>query len=96
MPIFPGGDAALLTYISEQIKYPENPKRNNIGGRVLVKFCITAKGGINKISILKGVDPEIDAEAIRVIGTLPDFKPGKVGGKAVPVWYMVPITFSLR
>jgi TonB family protein len=96
MPIFPGGDAALLKFIAEHVKYPENAKRNSLGGRVVVRFCITAKGSINKISILQGVNSDIDAEAIRVIGTLPDFNPGKVGGKAVPVWYMVPITFTLK
>ena len=96
MPVFPGGDAALLKYLAENTKYPENAKKNNTQGRVILRFCITAKGSIDKISILQGVDPELDAEAIRVAGTLPDFKPGRQGGKEVPVWYMVPITFTLK
>ncbi len=96
MPMFPGGDAELLKYIAEHTTYPDIAKENNIQGRVIVRFCVTAKGGVSQVSILKGVDPELDAEAIRVVNTLPAFKPGKQGGKPVPVWYMVPITFTLK
>jgi len=96
MPMFPGGDAALLAYIGEHTQYPEVAKENNIQGRVIVRFCVTSKGGVDKVSILKGVDPELDKEAMRVVSTLPAFKPGKQGGKPVPVWYMVPITFTLK
>jgi len=96
MPMFPGGEVALLTYIGEHTQYPEVAKENNIQGKVIVRFCVTSKGGVDKVSILKGVDPELDAEAIRVVGTLPAFKPGKQGGKPVPVWYMVPINFTLK
>ena len=96
MPMYPGGDAALLKYIGENTQYPEIAKENNIQGRVIVRFCVTSKGGVSQVSILKGVDPELDAEAIRVVNTLPAFKPGKQGGKPVPVWYMVPITFTLK
>jgi len=96
MPMFPGGDAALLKYIGENTNYPDVAKENNIQGRVIVRFCVTSKGGVSQVSILKGVDPELDAEAIRVVNTLPKFKPGKQGGKPVNVWYMVPITFTLK
>jgi protein TonB len=96
MPMFPGGDAALLAYIAEHTNYPEVAKENNIQGRVIVRFCVTSKGGVNQVSVLKGVDPELDAEAVRVVNSLPPFKPGKQGGKPVPVWYMVPITFTLK
>jgi protein TonB len=96
MPSFPGGDAALLKYIGEHTNYPEVAKENNIQGRVIVRFCVTAKGGVSQVSVLKGVDPELDKEAMRVVTTLPPFKPGKQGGKPVPVWYMVPITFTLK
>jgi TonB family protein len=95
MPMFPGGDSALLSYLAMNTKYPETAKTNNIQGRVIVRFCVTETGGVDRISVLKGVDPEIDKEAMRVVSTLPVFKPGKQGGKDVPVWYMVPITFSL-
>lgn len=96
MPMFPGGDVELLKFIAANTVYPEVAKEKNIQGRVIVRFSVTSKGSVNKISILKGVSPLLDTEAIRVVKTLPDFKPGKQGGKAVPVWYMVPITFSLK
>ena len=96
MPMFPGGDAALLGYIYEHTVYPEIAKENNVQGRVFVKFCVTPTGGVDKISISKGVDPALDAEAIRVVSTLPKFKPGKQGGKPVPVWFSAQINFQLR
>ena len=96
MPMFPGGETELLKYIADHTQYPEVAKENNIQGKVIIRFCVTSKGGVDKVSILKGVDPELDKEAIRVVGTLPAFKPGKQGGKPVPVWYMVPINFTLK
>ncbi len=96
MPMYPGGDAALLQYIAEHTQYPEVAKENNIQGKVIVRFCVTSKGTVDRVSVLKGVDPELDKEAIRVVQTLPAFKPGKQGGKPVPVWYMVPINFTLK
>lgn len=96
MPMFPGGEIELLKFISEHTQYPEVAKENNIQGKVIVRFCVTSKGGVDKVEILKGVDPELDKEAIRVVKTLPTFKPGKQGGKPVPVWYMVPINFTLK
>jgi protein TonB len=96
MPMFPGGDAALLKYLRENANYPEIAKENNIQGRVIVNFCVTPTGGVSKISILKSVDPELDAEAMRVVSTLPKFKPGKQGGKPVPVWYQAFINFKLQ
>jgi protein TonB len=96
MPTFPGGDVELLKFIMEHTQYPEIAKENNIQGKVIVRFCVTAKGGVSQVSVLKGVDPELDKEAMRVVQTLPPFKPGKQGGKPVPVWYMVPIAFTLK
>lgn len=96
MPAFPGGDMALLKYIAENTRYPEKAKANNLQGRVIVRFCVNENGGVDRISILKGVDPELDAEAVRVVSALPSFIPGKQGGKPVPVWYMVPISFTLK
>jgi TonB family protein len=95
MPMFPGGDSALLAYIGKNTKYPETAKANGVEGRVIIRFCVTDIGGIDRVSVLKGVDPDLDAEAIRVVKSLPAFKPGKQGGKPVNVWYMVPITFGL-
>jgi TonB family protein len=96
MPMFRGGDVALLKYIAENTHYPEAAKGNNIQGKVIIRFCVTAKGDVSRVSVLKGIDPELDKEAIRVVKTLPAFKPGSQGGKDVPVWYMVPITFTLK
>jgi protein TonB len=96
MPMFPGGDSTLLAYIIQNTRYPETAKKNNIQGKVILRFCITAKGTVDRVSVLRGVDPEIDAEAIRVASSLPTFKPGKQGGKPVPVWYMIPVSFTLK
>jgi TonB family protein len=96
MPMFPGGDAELLKFIAQNTVYPENAKLNNVQGKVIVRFCVTETGNVALATVLKGVDPELDQEALRVVNILPAFKPGKQGGKDVPVWYMVPISFTLR
>ena len=96
MPMFTGGDSSLLAYINQNTRYPETAKKNNIQGKVILRFCVTSKGTVDRISVLRGVDPEIDAEAVRVVSSLPAFVPGKQGGKPVPVWYMVPVTFALK
>lgn len=96
MPVFPGGDSLLLDFIARNTKYPETAKANKVEGRVILRFCVTEKGSVNKISVISSVDPELDAEAMRVAATLPAFKPGRQGGKDVPVWYMIPITFALK
>jgi len=96
MPEFPGGDSLLLDYIARNTKYPEKAKANKIEGRVIIRFCVTKEGSVDRITVIKGVDPELDAESVRVTGTIPKFKPGRQGGKDVPVWYMIPITFALK
>jgi TonB family protein len=96
MPLFPGGDVELLKYLAANTRYPEKAKENGIQGRVIVRFCVNENGGVDRISILNGVDPELDAEAVRVVSTLPQFIPGRQGGVAVPTWYMVPLTFVLK
>jgi protein TonB len=96
MPMFPGGDSTLLAYIAKNTHYPEKAKLNKIEGKVIVRFCVNATGGVDRISVLKGVNRELDTEASRVVSTLPPFKPGRQSGKNVPVWYMVPIEFALK
>jgi protein TonB len=96
MPTFPGGDAELMKFINSNIQYPEIAKENNIQGRVILRFCVTYKGAVDQVQVLKPVDPALDNEAIRVIKMLPAWKPGKQGGKAVNVWYSVPVTFQLK
>jgi TonB family protein len=95
MPKFEGGETALIKYLTENTRYPESAKENNIQGKVILRFCITSDGGIDRINVMKGVSRELDQEAVRVVSALPAFRPGRQGGKAVPVWYMVPITFTL-
>jgi protein TonB len=96
MPMFPGGEAALLLYVSDHTQYPEVAKENNIQGKVIVKFCVTAKGTVDRATIAKSIDTALDTEALRVVNSLPLFKPGKQGGKPVPVWYILPINFTLK
>jgi TonB family protein len=97
MPVFPGGDAALLKFITENTTYPDAAKEKNIQGKVLVSFVVNENGIVSDASITRGVNTEIDAEALRVVNSLPHFeKPGLKDGKPVPVWYMVPITFALK
>lgn len=96
MPVPEGGEAGLYKYIAENTRYPKIALDNNIQGKVYVRFCVTSKGTVDQVSILKGVDPALDAEAIRVVKTFPPFKPGKMNGKTVPVWYIVHIDFKLQ
>jgi protein TonB len=96
MPVYPGGTPELMKFVSEHINYPETARENKIQGKVVVKFCITTKGSVNQVSVLSGVNPELNAEAVRVVNLLHGFEPGKQFGRPVPVWYVVPITFSLQ
>ena len=95
-PEFPGGEAALLKYLSDNIRYPKNAHDNKIEGRVVISFVIQKDGTIGETKILRSVDPELDAEALRVVRSLPAFTPGKMNGKAVAVWYSLPIAFKLK
>lgn len=95
MPRYPGGDAELLKYIAMNTNYPETAKLEKIEGRVILRFVVSKEGRTEAISVLKGVHPLLDAEAIRVASTISGWTPGKQGGIPVNVWYMVPITFIL-
>lgn len=94
MPQFPGGSEALMKYIYSNIRYPEKARQEGIGGRVILRFCITKTGQTDRVSVLRGVNPDLDEEAVRVIKSLPKWEPGKQGGIPVNVWYSVPITFQ--
>jgi protein TonB len=96
MPEFPGGEAALRAYIAGQIKYPVIAQENGIQGKVYVTFVVGKDGAVSNATIARGVDPSLDKEAIRVVNTLPKWKPGKQRGKAVNVSYTVPINFVLQ
>ncbi len=95
MPMYQGGDAALLKFIGDNVVYPDEMKKERVEGRVIIRFMVTTEGTTDAISVLKGVHPVLDAEAVRVVKMLKNFTPGRQGGKPVNVWYMVPITFSL-
>ncbi len=95
-PEFPGGMASLMKYLQQNIKYPQIAKENGISGRVYVNFVVDDKGKITKIKVVRGVDPALDAEAIRVVENMPMWKPGKQRGKAVYVSYNLPINFVLQ
>lgn len=96
MPQFPGGDAELYKWISSHIKYPTMAAENNIQGRVTVRFVVKEDGSIGRVEVLRGKDPDLDKEAQRVVRTLPKFIPGKMNGRAVQVWYTLPINFKLQ
>lgn len=96
MPEFPGGEMALRTYIANAIKYPVIAQENGIQGKVYVTFVVGKDGSVSNASIARGVDPSLDKEALRVVNTLPKWKPGKQRGKPVNVSYTVPINFVLQ
>jgi len=96
MPTFPGGSEALLRLISVSIKYPQEAVDNGIQGRVTLRFVVSSDGSVKRVEILRGVHPVLDKEAIRVVSALPKWKPGKQNGKAVPVWFSVPVNFKLK
>ncbi|MCD8263060.1 MAG: energy transducer TonB [Tannerellaceae bacterium] len=96
MPQFPGGDAALLQFIAKSIKYPVIAQENGIQGRVVCSFVVNKDGTIVDAEVVRGVDPSLDKEALRVINTMPKWTPGKQRGKPVRVKYTVPITFRLQ
>ena len=96
MPEFPGGDAELRKYIAQSVKYPVIAQENGIQGRVYVQFVVGTDGGVTQVKVARGVDPNLDKEAIRVVQSMPKWKPGKQRGKAVKVSYTVPINFVLQ
>jgi periplasmic protein TonB len=96
MPVFPGGEEALLKFIAGSIKYPEEAAANGIQGRVTLRFVVSSDGSVKRVEVLRGIDPVLNTEAIRVVSSLPKWKPGKQNGKAVPVWFFVPVNFKLK
>ncbi|MBE6289880.1 MAG: M56 family metallopeptidase [Bacteroidaceae bacterium] len=93
MPEFPGGMKALMDYLSANVKYPEAAKQAGISGRVTTIFVVGEDGVIRDVKVVRSVSPELDAEAIRVMSSMPKWKPGKQDGKPVPVRYTVPVNF---
>ena len=95
MPEFPGGQAELLKFVAKSIKYPTEAQRRGAQGRVIVKFVVETNGSISNIHVVKGIDPLLDAEAIRVCTTMPTWAPARQEGKAVRCYYTIPVTFRL-
>ena len=95
MPEFPGGQGALLQYLAKSIKYPVIAQENGIQGRVSCSFVVNKDGSIVDAEVIRGVDPSLDKEALRVINSMPKWSPGKQRGKPVRVAYTLPINFQL-
>ena len=96
MPQFPGGDAALLKYLSSHINYPPMAAESNVQGRVVVQFVVDKTGKVGEVTVVRSVDKELDREAVRVCKSLPKFVPGRQNGQPVSVWYTLPVTFKLQ
>ena len=95
MPEFPGGDLGLMKYIQKNVKYPLIAKQYNITGKVYVSFIVEKSGYVSNVKVVRGVDKNLDAEAVRVVNSLPKYKPGKQRGKTVRVMFTIPINFTL-
>ena len=95
MPAYPGGERALLEYVAKNIKYPQIARETGIQGRVFVGFVVEPDGSVSNVKILRGIGGGCDEEALRVIKSLPKWKPGKQRGKAVRVSYQIPVVFKL-
>jgi len=96
MPEYKGGEKAILDYISRKLKYPVEMQRKHIQGKVIVRFVVRKDGSVSGVEVVKGVERELDEEAIRVVSSLPSFTPGMQDGENVSVWYTLPITFKLE
>ena len=95
-PEFPGGMAELMKFLAKSIKYPVIAQENGIQGRVVCSFVVNRDGSIVDIQVMRGVDPSLDKEAVRVIGTMPKWKPGEQRGKPVRVRFILPVQFRLQ
>lgn len=96
MPSFPGGAAALMKFLSDNIKYPVVAQENGVQGRVVVSFVVERDGSITDVKVVRSVDPSLDREATRVVKSMPKWIPGKQNGSAVRVKYNVPVSFRLQ
>ncbi|WP_155832955.1 energy transducer TonB [Hymenobacter swuensis] len=96
MPVFPGGQEALLRYIGQNTHYPGKALRRNVQGKVFVKFIVDTTGQVQQVMVSKGVDALLDAEALRVVQGIPKFIPGRQDGRPVRVYFTVPITFAIN
>ncbi len=96
MPQFPGGEQELLNYINKNIKYPVIAQENGVQGKVILRFVVSKTGMVDRVEVVRPLDPACDKEAIRVVKSLPRFIPGKQNGVNVAVWYTLPVTYKLE
>jgi|GEM_PF-3401659 TonB family protein len=94
MPEFPGGTSAMSSFITNNLKYPEKAMKNGIQGRVIIQFVVGADGSIRDVEAVRKLDPDCDKEAIRVVKKMPKWKPGKQNGRAVAVYFNLPVSFK--
>lgn len=95
-PSFPGGQGALMQWLRDNIKYPVIAAENGIEGRVIVQFVVSKSGSISNVNVVRGVDPSLDKEAVRVVSNMPNWTPGKQNGTTVNVRFTLPVTFKLQ
>ena len=96
MPSFPGGNAALMSYLNSNTKYPVVAQENGVQGRVIISFVVERDGSISDVKVARSVDPSLDREAQRVVKSMPRWTPGKQNGQTVRVKYTVPVVFRLQ
>ena len=96
MPEYPGGVVEMMKFLQMNINYPPLAAANKIGGRVVVQFIVDKTGQVGDVKVVRSVNEEIDAEAVRVVKSMPNFTPGQQDGKPVSVWYTLPISFKLQ
>lgn len=94
-PSFPGGQAALMSYLSKSVKYPQEAMEDNVQGRVIVGFIVEKDGSVSNAKIIRGVDSALDKEAIRIVMSMPKWTPGRQNGRNVRTKYNVPVNFKL-
>lgn len=96
MPVFPGGEEAMVKYIAINTKYPEAAQKEGVSGRVFIEFIIDKNGKVTDAEVKRGVRKDLDDEALRVINSMPDWAPGKHSGKNVAVRFTIPVNYKLR
>lgn len=94
-PEFPGGTAALMKWLANNVRYPQMALENGISGRVIVKFVVEKDGSVSGVTLVRGVDKDLDREAIRVVKSMPKWQPGKNNGQAVRCYFNLPVNFKL-
>lgn len=96
MPEFPGGMPAMIEFLQTNLKYPKDAIKQQVGGRVMVMFVVETDGTLSNVRVAKKVFPSLDSEAVRVVKTMPKWKPGKEKGRPVIVNFTLPVVFSLK